>query len=71
VKTNVNNSKTVETYMPALEKTDLLDSGCTSHFIKQGAPHNSKKKNNAPFLTVRLPNNATIKSSGTGTLCLP
>jgi hypothetical protein len=71
VKTNVINSKTVETYMTALEQTSLIDSGYTSNFIKQGAPHNSKKQNNAPCLTVRLPNNATIKSSGTGTLCLP
>jgi hypothetical protein len=71
VKTNANNSKKVETYMTALEQKDLLDSGCTSNFIKQGAPHNSKKQKNAPCLTVRLPNNATIKSSGTGTLCLP
>jgi hypothetical protein len=71
VKTNVKNSKTVETYMTSLEQTALLDSGCTSHFIKQGAPQNIKKQNNAPCLTVRFPNNATIKSSGTGTLCLP
>jgi hypothetical protein len=57
--------------MTALEQTALLDSGCTSHFIKQDAPHNSKKQKNAPCLTVRLPKNATIKSSGTCTLCLP
>jgi hypothetical protein len=57
--------------MTALEQTALLDSGCTSHFIKEEARYQFNKENIALYLTVRLPNNATLKSNGTGKLLLP
>jgi hypothetical protein len=54
---------------PLLEphETEIVDSGCTGHFLLVTAPCLSKVKSQNP-LTVRLPNGATMESTHTSAL---
>jgi hypothetical protein len=51
-------------------ETEIVDSGCTGHFLLVNAPCLNKVKSKNP-LTVRLPNGATMKSSHTAELNIP
>jgi hypothetical protein len=51
-------------------KTEIVDSGCTCHFLLINAPCLNKVETRTP-LTVRLPNGATMKSSHTAELDIP
>jgi hypothetical protein len=57
---------------PLLEphETEIVDSGCTGHFLLVNAPCLSKVKSQNP-LTVRLPNGATMESTHTSALDIP
>jgi hypothetical protein len=57
---------------PLLEphETEIVDSGCTDHFLLVNAPCLNKVKSQTP-LTVRLPNGATMESSHTTELNIP
>jgi hypothetical protein len=51
-------------------ETEIVDSGCTGHFLLVNAPCLNKVKSQTP-LTVGLPNGATIESSRTAELHIP
>jgi hypothetical protein len=51
-------------------ETEILDSGCTGHFLLVNAPCLNKVKSQTP-LTVRLPNGDTMESSHTAELNIP
>jgi hypothetical protein len=51
-------------------ETEIVDSGCTGHFMLVNAPCLNKVKSQNPF-TVRLPNGATMESSHTAELNIP
>jgi hypothetical protein len=51
-------------------ETEIVDSGCTGHFLLVNAPCLNKVKSQTP-LTVRLPNGATMESSHTAELNIP
>jgi hypothetical protein len=51
-------------------ETEIVDSGCTGHFLLVNAPCLNKVKSQNP-LTVRLPNGATMESSNTAALDIP
>jgi hypothetical protein len=57
---------------PLLEphETEIVDSGCTGHFLLVNAPCLNKVKSQTP-LTVRLPNGDTMESSHTAELNIP
>jgi hypothetical protein len=57
---------------PLLEphETEIVDSGCTDHFLLVNAPCLNKIKSQTP-LTVRLPNGATMEYSHTAELNIP
>jgi hypothetical protein len=50
--------------------TEIVDSGCTGHFILVNAPCLNKVESRTP-LTVRLPNGAAMESSHTAELDIP
>jgi hypothetical protein len=52
------------------QSTDLLDSGCTAHFMLANAKCSNKIPTATP-LVVRLPNGDTIASTHTATLNMP
>jgi hypothetical protein len=70
----LNNSSTFEVSrtppLPKQHETEIVHSGCTSHFLLVKAPCLNKVKYWTP-LTVRLPNGATIESSHTAELEIP
>jgi hypothetical protein len=51
-------------------ETEIVESGCTGHFILVTAQCSNKVKSQTP-LTVRLPNGATMESSHTAQLNIP
>jgi hypothetical protein len=51
-------------------ETEIVDSGCTGHFLLANAPCLNKFKSHNP-LTVRLPNGATMESTHTASLDIP
>jgi hypothetical protein len=51
-------------------ETEIVDSGCTGHFLLVNAPCLNKFQSRAP-LSVRLPNGATMESSHTADLDIP
>jgi hypothetical protein len=51
-------------------ETEIVDSGCTGHFILVSAPCLNKVKSQT-MLTVRLPNGATTESSHTAEFNIP
>jgi hypothetical protein len=51
-------------------ETEIVDSGCTGHFLLVNAPCLNKVESRTP-LTVRLPNGATMESSRTADLDIP
>jgi hypothetical protein len=51
-------------------ETEIVDSGCTGHFLLVNAPCLNTVKSQIP-LTVRLPNGATMESYHTAELDIP
>jgi len=65
-------SKTVE--LPLGPSTShhnfIVDTGCTGHFLAVSAPYKNKQRTTAG-ISVRLPNQATMKATHTAELDLP
>jgi hypothetical protein len=53
--------------IPVAHKTAIMDSGCSSHYLKRGAYCINKKQAHIP-IKVRLPNGTTLYSSATADL---
>jgi hypothetical protein len=72
--TTLNNKSMFEECLPPPlikpHETEIVDYGCTGHFLLVNAPCLNKVKSQNP-LTVRLPNGATMESSHTAELNIP
>jgi hypothetical protein len=65
----VNVKKNLSNYVTSIahSKTSIIDSGCSTHYLKRGALCVNKQKSHIP-IKVSLPNGATLLSSATADL---